>query len=112
MFDMLTGEPPFSAPTKRETQDLILRGRISQPTGVSAQAKDLLKNLLKRNHLTRLGSGERDALDIQVILDSCFVKRLLTPFISAPLLVQRNRLVQIRAKRAASFIQASSYWAT
>ena len=66
MFDMLTGEPPFSAPTKRETQELILRGRISQPTGVSAQAKDLLKNLLKRNHLTRLGSGERDALDIQV----------------------------------------------
>ena len=77
MFDMLTGEPPFSAPTKRETQELILRGRISQPTGVSAQAKDLLKNLLKRNHLTRLGSGERDALDIQVCLFLFFSRRLV-----------------------------------
>ena len=66
MFDMLTGSPPFSADTKRETHDLILRGRISQPTGVSAEAKDLLKNLLKRNHATRLGSGETDALEIQV----------------------------------------------
>jgi len=65
MFDMLTGSPPFSADTKRETHDLILRGRISQPTGVSAEAKDLLKNLLKRNHATRLGSGETDALEIQ-----------------------------------------------
>ena len=66
MFDMLTGSPPFSADSKLEVQDQILRGRISQPTGVSAEAKDLLKNLLKRNHATRLGGGEGDALEVQV----------------------------------------------
>ena len=66
MFDMLTGCPPFSADTKRETQDLILRGQIRQPAGVTPEAKNLLKSLLQRNHTTRLGGGEGDALEIQV----------------------------------------------
>lgn len=65
MFDMLTGCPPFSADTKRETQDLILRGQIRQPSGVTPEAKNLLKSLLQRNHTTRLGGGDFDALEIQ-----------------------------------------------
>jgi serine/threonine protein kinase len=67
MFDMLTGSPPFFADSKRETQRLVLHGRINLPSFLSPEAKDLLKNLLKRNHASRLGSGEEDAVEIQVL---------------------------------------------
>ena len=66
MFDMLTGLPPFLADSKRETQRLVLHGRINLPSYLSPEAKDLLKNLLKRNHASRLGGGEEDALEITV----------------------------------------------
>ena len=66
MFDMLTGLPPFLADNKRETQRLVLHGRINLPSYLSPEAKDLLKNLLKRNHSSRLGGGEGDSLEIQV----------------------------------------------
>ena len=39
---------------------------IQLPAFLSHDAKDLLKNLLKRNHASRLGAGERDAEEIQV----------------------------------------------
>jgi serine/threonine protein kinase len=65
MFDMLTGCPPFSAESKRETQYKVLHDQIKLPAYLSPHAKDLLKNLLKRNHASRLGAGERDAEEIK-----------------------------------------------
>ena len=66
MFDMLTGSPPFSADSKRETQYKVLHDQIKLPAYLSFEAKDLLKNLLKRNHASRLGAGDRDAEEIKV----------------------------------------------
>jgi len=65
MFDMLTGSPPFSADSKRETQHRVLHDQIRLPTYLSAEAKDLLKKLLKRTPTSRLGAGEGDAEEIK-----------------------------------------------
>ena len=67
MFDMLTGAPPFSADSKRETQHRVLHDQIRLPTYLSTEAKDLLKKLLKRTPTSRLGAGERDADEIKVL---------------------------------------------
>jgi len=65
MYDMLTGSPPFCADSRRETTRMVLHGRISLPHHLSAEAKDLLKNLLKRNSVSRLGAGPDDSKEVQ-----------------------------------------------
>ena len=71
---MLTGSPPFSADSKRETQHRVLHDQIRLPTYLSQEAKDLLKKLLKRTPTSRLGAGERDAEEIKV---STFIGNIL-----------------------------------
>ena len=70
MYDMLTGSPPFCADSRRETTRMVLHGRISLPHHLSAEAKDLLKNLLKRNSVSRLGADPDDSKEVQVFLSS------------------------------------------
>lgn len=64
-FDMLTGGPPFTAENRRRTIDKILKGRLSLPPYLSADAKDLIKRLLKRHVDTRLGAGPGDSEEIK-----------------------------------------------
>jgi len=91
MFDMLTGSPPFSADSKRETQYKVLHDQIKLPAYLSFEAKDLLKNLLKRNHASRLGAGDRDAEEIKehswfAAIDwDLLLKRKLEPLYVPPL---------------------------
>uniref|UniRef100_A0A0R3RMC5 non-specific serine/threonine protein kinase n=1 Tax=Elaeophora elaphi TaxID=1147741 RepID=A0A0R3RMC5_9BILA len=51
-FDMLTGGPPFT-----KTIDKILKGRLTLPSFLSMEARDLIKRLLKRHVETRLGDA-------------------------------------------------------
>ena len=93
MFDMLTGAPPFSADSKRETQHRVLHDQIRLPTYLSTEAKDLLKKLLKRTPTSRLGAGERDADEIKVL--SRFIQKLILKLCLGAPMVFTDRLAFI-----------------
>ncbi|KAL4640586.1 ribosomal protein S6 kinase beta-2-like [Arapaima gigas] len=65
MFDMMTGSPPFTAENRKKTIDKILKCKLILPPYLTADAKDLLKKLLKKNQTQRLGSSKADCADIQ-----------------------------------------------
>ncbi|KAI6214598.1 hypothetical protein M3Y94_00287300 [Aphelenchoides besseyi] len=65
MYDMLVGSPPFTADNKKRTIDKILKARLNLPAYLSHEAKDLIKNLLKRRMDARLGAGPTDAMEIK-----------------------------------------------
>ncbi|PAA62358.1 hypothetical protein BOX15_Mlig004448g1 [Macrostomum lignano] len=69
MYDMLSGGPPFSADTKKQTIDRILRSRLSLPPYLSAEAQSLLNALLKKSVVKRLGYGPKDQL---AVMDHAF----------------------------------------
>lgn len=50
---------------RKKTIDKILKGRLTLPTYLSPEARDLIKRLLKRHVETRLGAGQGDADDIK-----------------------------------------------
>lgn len=64
MFDMLTGMPPFTGADRRKTIEKILRGRLTLPQYLTSEARDLIRKLLKRQIIQRLGSGPEDAEQI------------------------------------------------
>lgn len=64
-YDMLTGGPPFTADNRKKTIDKILKGRLTLPSFLSMEARDLIKRLLKRHVETRLGAGPEDACEIK-----------------------------------------------
>ncbi|XP_012274950.1 ribosomal protein S6 kinase beta-1 isoform X2 [Orussus abietinus] len=61
MFDMLTGNPPFTGDDRRKTIEKILRGKLSLPQYLTPDARDLIRKLLKRQVAQRLGSSPSDA---------------------------------------------------
>uniref|UniRef100_A0A8C9VW66 Ribosomal protein S6 kinase n=1 Tax=Scleropages formosus TaxID=113540 RepID=A0A8C9VW66_SCLFO len=69
MFDMMTGSqtlhPPFTAENRKKTIDKILKCKLVLPPYLTADAKDLIKKLLKKNPAQRLGSSKVDSADIQ-----------------------------------------------
>ncbi|XP_075542881.1 ribosomal protein S6 kinase beta-1-like isoform X1 [Dermacentor variabilis] len=65
MYDMLTGAPPYTAENRKKTIEKILRCRLNLPPYLTPDARDLLRKLLRRNVLQRLGSGPNDARDIK-----------------------------------------------
>ncbi|KAF6203917.1 hypothetical protein GE061_002255 [Apolygus lucorum] len=64
MYDMLTGAPPFTAENRKRTIEKILRGKLILPPYLTPDARDLIRKLLKRQVLQRLGSapGDGDAI--------------------------------------------------
>ncbi|OAD59563.1 Ribosomal protein S6 kinase beta-1 [Eufriesea mexicana] len=56
--------PPFTGDDRRKTIEKILRGKLSFPLYLTPDAKDLIRKLLKRQVLQRLGSGPEDAEQI------------------------------------------------
>ncbi|XP_077971681.1 ribosomal protein S6 kinase beta-1-like [Styela clava] len=65
MFDMLTGAPPFTAENRKKTIDKVLHGKLTLPRYLTPEARDLLKKLLKRHTVSRLGAGHQDAGAVQ-----------------------------------------------
>ncbi|KAK4040053.1 kinase-like domain-containing protein [Parachaetomium inaequale] len=56
-FDLMTGHPPFRGPNHAKIQDNIVRQKLAMPFFLSADAKDLLTRLLRKDPVKRLGSN-------------------------------------------------------
>ncbi|EGI69568.1 Ribosomal protein S6 kinase beta-1 [Acromyrmex echinatior] len=59
------GKPPFTGDDRRKTIEKILRGKLSLPQYLTPDARDLIRKLLKRQVVQRLGSGPEDAEQIK-----------------------------------------------
>ncbi|PAA49669.1 hypothetical protein BOX15_Mlig026841g1 [Macrostomum lignano] len=57
MYDMLSGGPPFSGDTRKETIERIIKAKLSVPEYLSDEARSLLRGLLNRRVRDRIGSG-------------------------------------------------------
>lgn len=65
MYDMLVGAPPFVAENRKRTIEKILHGKLNLPPYLTADARDILKKLLKRHPPNRLGNGPDDADELK-----------------------------------------------
>lgn len=65
MYDMLTGAPPFTAENRKKTIEKILRCKLNLPPYLTSDARDLLRKLLRRQVVQRLGAGPTDAEEIK-----------------------------------------------
>ncbi|KAI8344960.1 kinase-like domain-containing protein [Blakeslea trispora] len=61
IYDMLTGSPPFSSSNRKKTIDSILTKKIPMPYYLTADAKDILSKLLRKNPNVRLGAKPKKA---------------------------------------------------
>ncbi|KAJ2963200.1 hypothetical protein NQ176_g10876 [Zarea fungicola] len=55
-YDLMTGNPPFRGQNHAKIQDNIVKQKLSLPYFLSADAKDLLTRLLRKEPSKRLGS--------------------------------------------------------
>ncbi|KAI9025271.1 kinase-like domain-containing protein, partial [Phycomyces nitens] len=56
LYELLVGRPPFQSVNRNTLYDRICRGKLSFPSHVSPQAKDLIRCLLERDPTRRLGA--------------------------------------------------------
>lgn len=56
-YDMMVGNSPFQGSNNRKIQDNILKQKVAMPYFLSADAKDLMTRLLKKDPKKRLGSN-------------------------------------------------------
>ncbi|KAI7893185.1 kinase-like domain-containing protein [Mucor mucedo] len=59
IYDMMTGSPPFSSNNRKKTIDSILTKKIPMPYYMTAEARDILSKLLRKNPNARLGSKSK-----------------------------------------------------
>lgn len=64
IYEMLVGYPPFFDASTFKIYEKILAGRIEFPRFIDANAKDLIKKLLKSDKMQRLGNLKNGALDV------------------------------------------------
>lgn len=64
LYEMLTGLPPFYNQNLHVMYEKIIRARLTFPSHMSPEGKDLLTKLLDRNPATRLGSAQEDAREV------------------------------------------------
>ncbi|XP_010765529.1 serine/threonine-protein kinase N2-like [Notothenia coriiceps] len=65
IFEMLVGESPFPGEDEEEVFDSIVNDDVHYPGSLPPDAVCIIKKLLKRNPLKRLGAGERDANEVK-----------------------------------------------
>lgn len=73
-FDLLTGSPPFTGNNNAKIQEKILKSKLSLPYYLSADAKDLLTRLLRKEPKKRLGSNMPK--DLQTIKNHRFFRKI------------------------------------
>lgn len=56
MYEMLTGDLPFTSDNRKTTMEMILKARLSMPQFLSPEAQSLLRQLFKRVPSARLGA--------------------------------------------------------
>ena len=86
MYEMLVGYVPFEGENKKETMHKVMRSTIIYPNSISVESTSLLKALMKRNPLKRLGSGEAGTEEIKVhsFFDSINWEDLLQKKVNPP----------------------------
>mmetsp|Transcript_32184 Transcript_32184/g.53183 ORF Transcript_32184/g.53183 Transcript_32184/m.53183 type:complete len:625 (+) Transcript_32184:305-2179(+) len=65
LYEMLTGLPPFYCQDREKLFEKIRKSDLHYPASLSRTSKALLRGLLTRDPTQRLGSGPKDAEDIQ-----------------------------------------------
>jgi len=60
MYDMLAGQPPFTANNRKATMEKIMNGKLKLPMYFTPDAKDLVRKLLRKAPNTRLGYNGAD----------------------------------------------------
>lgn len=73
-FDLLTGAPPFSGNNNAKIQEKILKSKLSMPYYLSADAKDLLTRLLRKEPKKRLGYNMPK--DLQTLKNHRFFRKI------------------------------------
>ncbi|KAI9337868.1 kinase-like domain-containing protein [Zopfochytrium polystomum] len=65
LYDMLTGNPPFTGQNRKKIMDAILTKKPNFPFYLTSFAKDLLTRLLRKDPEKRIGSGPTRGAEIQ-----------------------------------------------
>lgn len=65
LYEMLTGQPPFTGHNRQKVQKKIIKDRIKLPPFLTSEAHSLLKGLLQKDPSKRLGSGASGSDDIK-----------------------------------------------
>ncbi|XP_023730191.1 serine/threonine-protein kinase AtPK1/AtPK6 [Lactuca sativa] len=65
LYEMLTGKPPFTHSNRKKLQEKIINEKVKLLPRLSGEAHSLLKGLLQKDPLMRLGSGARGGDDIK-----------------------------------------------
>eukprot|EP00730_Choanoeca_flexa_P018218 TRINITY_DN8852_c0_g1_i3.p1 TRINITY_DN8852_c0_g1~~TRINITY_DN8852_c0_g1_i3.p1 ORF type:complete len:751 (+),score=213.94 TRINITY_DN8852_c0_g1_i3:120-2372(+) len=85
MFEMLTGDLPFTSDNRKTTMHMILKARLSMPQHLSPEAQSLLRKLFKRIPSARLGVNGGDELKTHAFFngidwDALIRKEVTPPF--------------------------------
>lgn len=65
LYEMMAGLPPFYDKNRKIMFQKILHDKLKFPSQFSSNARSVIEALLNRNPSLRLGSGPRDALDVE-----------------------------------------------
>eukprot|EP00117_Sycon_ciliatum_P013648 scpid36493/ scgid14228/ Ribosomal protein S6 kinase beta-1; 70 kDa ribosomal protein S6 kinase 1; Ribosomal protein S6 kinase I; p70 ribosomal S6 kinase alpha len=65
IYDMLTGQPPFTSNNRSATIDKIKACRVIYPQYITNECKSLLRGLIKRDPQKRLGHGDEDVAAVK-----------------------------------------------
>ncbi|CAI5477846.1 unnamed protein product [Closterium sp. Yama58-4] len=65
LFEMLTGQPPFSGGNRQKLQQRIVKEKVKLPQYLTSDAHSLLRGLLQKDPAKRLGSGPRGVEEIR-----------------------------------------------
>ncbi|CAK9291599.1 unnamed protein product [Gordionus sp. m RMFG-2023] len=65
IFEMLVGESPFPGDDEEEVFDSIVHDEVRYPRFVSTESISIMRKLLRRDPLKRLGSSENDAEEVK-----------------------------------------------
>ncbi|KAH6555379.1 hypothetical protein KP509_1Z260700, partial [Ceratopteris richardii] len=65
LYEMLTGQPPFTHKNRQKLQEKILKDKIKLPNYLTSEAHSLLKGLLQKDPGRRLGSSVKNGEEIK-----------------------------------------------
>ena len=87
-FEMLNGKPPFSSQNRNQLYINTIKGQITWPEGISAEAQNLLAGLLHRRPEERLGSHgikeiQNHPFFASLDWEALYHKRVPPPFLPA-----------------------------
>ncbi|PQP97054.1 serine/threonine-protein kinase AtPK1/AtPK6 [Prunus yedoensis var. nudiflora] len=57
LYEMLSGQPPFTHANRKKLQERIIKEKVKLPPYLTSEAHSLLRGLLQKDPLQRLGSG-------------------------------------------------------